>query len=66
MSRRRQLDVRGGRLAVFVGHGEDDVALWVGAFHLAGEHAAVGRVEVEGAVEEGGEVGFWLCRWGWW
>ena len=53
----RQLNIRGRRLAVFVSHGEDDVALRVGAFHLAGEHAAVGGVQVEGAVEEGGEVG---------
>ena len=46
----RQLNIRGRRLAVFVSHGEDDVALRVGAFHLAGEHAAVGGVQVEGAV----------------
>ena len=57
MPLRRQLDIRGRGLAVLVGHGEDDVALRVGAFHLAGEHAAVGGVQVQGAVEEGGEVG---------
>lgn len=40
-------------LAVLMRHGEDDVALWIGAFHLPREHAAVGGVQVEGAVEEG-------------
>lgn len=44
MPLRRQLYVLSRRLTVLVGHGEDDVALRVGALHLAGKHAAVGGV----------------------
>jgi hypothetical protein len=49
----RELDVRSRGLTVLVCHGEDDVALWIGAFHLPREHAAIGSMQVEGAVEEG-------------
>lgn len=48
-----KLDVCGRRLPVLVRHGEDDVALGVGALHLSGKHAAVGGVQVESAVEQG-------------
>lgn len=52
-----EFDVGGGGLAVLVRHGEDDVALRVGAFHVPCEHAAIVGVQVERAVEEGREVG---------
>jgi hypothetical protein len=40
-----------------VRHRKNNIPLGVGAFHLASEHAAIGCVHVERAVEEGGEVG---------
>lgn len=48
-----EFDVGCRRLAVLVRHGENDVALRVGAFHLSSEHAAVGCVHVKRAVQEG-------------
>lgn len=65
MSLSRQFDIRRSGLPVLMCHGEDNVALVVGAFELADEHAAVGDVDVEGAVEEAVEVGDCLGGGGW-
>jgi hypothetical protein len=53
MSLSREFDIRSRGLSVLVCHREDNVALWIGAFHLSREHAAIGGVQVEGAVQEG-------------
>lgn len=44
------------------GNGEERRGYVVGAFEVADEEAVVGCVDVEGAVEQGAEVGF--CGWG--
>ena len=48
----REFDIRSRGLAVLMRHGENNVALRVGAFHLPREHAAIGGVHVECAIEK--------------